>query len=238
MENETITPQDEPQEIQSVDLHDHHMTQKHSQKMVFGVLIIFVIAAIAGAAYYLGTQNSGKMVPPTNVTPVPTEATMKDDSETANWESYGDSSITIKAPSDFSQIKESSSLDQQSPIISISSKKAEYFAPNYNQESIIVVGTIPNSEDCSKPADTNLQPQGEKEITGNTFTVFTSQDAGAGNRYDTTIYRTVNNQICYEIAQTVHTSSDWNGIDTAAADASVSSAKEVFTKVMTTFKML
>ena len=41
-------------------------------------------------------------------------------------------------------------------------------------------------------------------ISGTTYTVFHSADAGAGNRYDTTSYRTSRNSQCYAIEYTIH----------------------------------
>jgi membrane-bound inhibitor of C-type lysozyme len=41
-------------------------------------------------------------------------------------------------------------------------------------------------------------------INGTTYTVFHSADAGAGNRYDTTSYRTSRNSQCYAIEYTIH----------------------------------
>jgi hypothetical protein len=41
-------------------------------------------------------------------------------------------------------------------------------------------------------------------VNGTTYTVFQSSDAGAGNFYDTTSYRTVRGSQCYAIEYTIH----------------------------------
>lgn len=43
-----------------------------------------------------------------------------------------------------------------------------------------------------------------KSINGTTYTVMHSNDAAAGNRYDTTSYRTIQNNQCYVIEYTIH----------------------------------
>jgi membrane-bound inhibitor of C-type lysozyme len=49
-----------------------------------------------------------------------------------------------------------------------------------------------------------------KTINGVTFTVLTSSDAGAGNRYDTTSYRVVRNNQCYVVEYTIHSTNIQN----------------------------
>ncbi len=53
-------------------------------------------------------------------------------------------------------------------------------------------------------------PTSTAMIGGVPFTVFRSSDAGAGNYYDTTSYRTIRNGMCYAIEYTVHSAQIYN----------------------------
>ena len=57
---------------------------------------------------------------------------------------------------------------------------------------------------CLKDVSGNGATKSTVIINGITYTKFFSQDAGAGNRYDTTSYRTVQNSQCYAIEYTIH----------------------------------
>lgn len=235
MENPTPLQNVSPS-IENEELHEHTITPKKSQKLVVALFIIFVVGVVAAIAYYFGTKKPDQMVPPTEPTPAPSSAPVP--TKVSDWKTFGDSYLSIQVPPDFQEASGNAPLDGPSPILSLSSKKAEYFAPNYNQESILVISRIIDTASCLKPADTNLQSKGETMINGNTFNLFTSEDAGAGNRYYTTIYRILNEGSCTEIAQTVHTSSDWTNIDMAAVDASVASAQNVFEQMIETFRFV
>lgn len=46
----------------------------------------------------------------------------------------------------------------------------------------------------------------QTNVNGRTFYMTKSSGAAAGNRYDSTVYRTLVNQTCYELLETIHTS--------------------------------
>jgi hypothetical protein len=52
--------------------------------------------------------------------------------------------------------------------------------------------------------------KGAAVINGVNFTKFETSDAGAGNFYDTTSYRTVRNNQCYAIEYTIHSTNIGN----------------------------
>lgn len=77
---------------------------------------------------------------------------------------------------------------------------------NFNDATL----TVGRSADATAIADCLVATNGESEadgavfINGIQFNVFTSNDAGAGNIYDTTSYRTVHNGQCYAVEYTIH----------------------------------
>jgi hypothetical protein len=62
--------------------------------------------------------------------------------------------------------------------------------------------------DCLKPDATSGPGVGvaTTTINGTTFSIFTSADAGAGNFYETTSYRTVHAGECFAVEYTIHSS--------------------------------
>lgn len=84
------------------------------------------------------------------------------------------------------------------------------FQPNTNfSEATLTVGTSADPSAVSTCLTYN--PTGgpktapmKQTINGVTYTVFHSNGAGAGNRYDTTSYRTLRNNQCYAVEYTVH----------------------------------
>ncbi len=54
------------------------------------------------------------------------------------------------------------------------------------------------------PSGGTIGVAGTVSIQGTTFHIFTFSDAGAGNIYDTTSYRTVHNGACWAVEYTIH----------------------------------
>ncbi|MCX6796704.1 MAG: hypothetical protein NTW06_04395, partial [Candidatus Falkowbacteria bacterium] len=67
---------------------------------------------------------------------------------------------------------------------------------------------------CTNPI-LGEEKQAVKTINGIEFTVFKSLEPAAGNRYETTNYRTVQNNICYEAVIFLH----WGEISNYTAGA-------------------
>lgn len=86
------------------------------------------------------------------------------------------------------------------------------FEPQTNFVSAqLTVGTSRNNKaivDCLTPDPTGSPavPTSTASINGIQFTVFKSSDAGAGNYYETTSYRTLHAGQCYAVEYTVHSS--------------------------------
>jgi membrane-bound inhibitor of C-type lysozyme len=89
------------------------------------------------------------------------------------------------------------------------------FEPSTNfVDAKLTVGTsaIPAAvSNCLKaPASGTPVRKSAVTINGVSFTRYVSSDAGAGNRYQTTSYRTVKNNQCYALEYTIHSSAIGN----------------------------
>jgi hypothetical protein len=82
------------------------------------------------------------------------------------------------------------------------------FAPQTNfSDATLTVGTSKDAtavHECLSPSTEGPSNLATTTINGIYFTVFTSSDAGAGNYYETTSYRTLHNGTCYAIEYTIH----------------------------------
>jgi len=75
-------------------------------------------------------------------------------------------------------------------------------------------------------------------LNGTPYTVFHSSDAGAGNLYDTTSYRTVKNGQCYAIEYTVHTTQIANYPAGTVKEYDAKNVQSIFNSIMMNFKFL
>jgi membrane-bound inhibitor of C-type lysozyme len=84
------------------------------------------------------------------------------------------------------------------------------FQPKTNfSEATLTVGTSADPSAVStcltyNPTGGPATAPVKQTINGTAYTVLHSSDAGAGNRYDTTSYRTLRNNQCYVIEYTIH----------------------------------
>jgi membrane-bound inhibitor of C-type lysozyme len=90
------------------------------------------------------------------------------------------------------------------------------FQPKTNfSEAKLTVGTSPDPSAVAtcltyNPSGGPATAPTKQTINGTTYTVMHSNDAAAGNRYDTTSYRTMRNNQCYVIEYTIHSTSIGN----------------------------
>jgi hypothetical protein len=230
----TSNRQSDPNQIASeLEHHEHQLSPKKSQRLVIIIFVFFLIVAAVVIAYYVGTlsRKDTSGIPPTEVPN--TQITQQ--TNDPNLEVFSHDDFSFQYPSDFSIASDLPVFDKAANVITtLVSKKSTYFAPNYNQESIFVINKLDDTKNCLA-GDESSQSLGEKVFNGVSFSAISLLDAGVGNRYDLTTYKTVHNQKCYEVAYTVHSSSDWNNVDMDAAQASVNERKKVLEEIMTTF---
>jgi hypothetical protein len=131
-----------------------------------------------------------------------------------------DAGFTVRYPIDF-QISDNYSAtpatdwrvngNQTKGIVMFSLVIPKVFEPQTNfDDAKLTIGSSRNSSaiaGCTKP-DTNatFRITATTTIDGIPFSVSTTSDAGAGNLYETTSYRTVHNGQCWAIEYTIHSS--------------------------------
>ncbi|MES2225850.1 MAG: MliC family protein [Patescibacteria group bacterium] len=90
------------------------------------------------------------------------------------------------------------------------------FQPSTNfSEAVFTVGTSPDPTAVAtcltyNPSGGPATSSSSETINGTTYTVLHSSDAGAGNLYETTSYRTIRNSQCYAIEYTIHSTNIGN----------------------------
>jgi hypothetical protein len=102
--------------------------------------------------------------------------------------------------------------DNTSGVKYISLAVPRAFEPQTNfADATLTVGSSGNKTavaECMTPDPTapGESATSSQNINGTEFTVFRSNDAGAGNYYETTSYRTIYNGKCFAVEYTVHSS--------------------------------
>lgn len=184
------------------------------------LVVVILLIVVAGGFFFLGSQFSGTGQPASvSTTTVSTgtggTATTPPD-DTSAWQVYGTALFTIRYPDIFT-VNQISAGDEwrtgangDAGTLDFSLTLPKSFEPGTNfGDAKLTVGHSANTAsvaDCLKP-DASGGPgtsMTTRVINGVTFTVFTSSDAGAGNLYDTTSYRTVQNKTCVAVEYTIH----------------------------------
>ncbi len=176
------------------------------------ILLVIVVAALAGGTFYAGRQSVPPPAPVATTTPNPY-------ADTAAWQTYANSDVgfSIAYPLDFAtdegegtttdwRVNASTTKGREPFVLSI----PKAFEPQTNFADAKL--TIGESDDDAAvayclvpdPSGAPAAATTTKTIGATTFTVFTMSDAGAGNRYETTSYRTIRAGACYAIEYTIH----------------------------------
>jgi hypothetical protein len=218
---------------------------------IFIGLIVAVL--IIGGAFYLGSHwgawyGAGPVA--TN-----TATTTQTDyySDTSTWQSYADAKggYSISYPIDFNVTTSQASSTEwrlnsnQNPgILSFTLMVPKAFEPQTNfADAKLTVGESANVKavaDCMTPDQSGTPGTlTTKPINGITFTVFTSNGAGAGNLYDTTSYRALHNNICYAVEYTVHSTQIANyPAEYNLKPFDEAKVKDVLDRIVGTFKFI
>jgi hypothetical protein len=189
------------------------------------MLAIVLFIALPFAGFYLGIQYdrfTASVVPPQASSEVSvTPATSDYYSNTAEWQTDANNTkggFTIAYPIDFdAQDNYMAALAMNwqvgattTGIVFFTLTVPRAFEPQTNFADATL--TVGSSEDatavaqCMSAEQTGglATPTSTATINGTTFTVFHSNDAGAGNYYQTTSYRTLHAGQCYAIEYTIH----------------------------------
>jgi len=193
-------------------------------------IIIILLLMVIGFVYLLKDRNVAPSFPQLATSTVPTTGTPPSSSpatttfpsyyqDPSTWQATTDTNggFSISYPLDFSVIDNpiaatgtdwrlgaNGTLGAQDLTLTV----PQAFEPQTNFSGATL--TVGRSADATAVSDCLVATNGETEaggavfINGIQFDVFTSNDAGAGNLYDTTSYRTVNNGQCYAVEYTIH----------------------------------
>jgi hypothetical protein len=217
------------------------------------VSIAFVIVIIFFVIGFNAVTRPKSVVPsPTSVaapitpssvpTVVPTDdfSTVPQFNPPTDWEPFVDSAYNLSFfyPTTFTPV---TSAQQHAflptSIIILSSSTSAYTAPTYTQESIFSVSTDTKRDYCYKDPTNGTIIEKTLTSTIGTYYVTDTTDAGAGNRYHTKLYRILHSNQCFELALTVHSATDGNGIDFAAAELSQTAAMRQLEQMVGTFSI-
>ncbi len=129
-------------------------------------------------------------------------------------------------------------LSTESVAVAYKTSEASYHPMNYSQDSWFVVSSQAIDETaCYAPVGgVYLTFADQQTIGATTFKIASTTDAGAGNRYEQTVYRTYLSGTCWEIATTLHYASDFTDIDESAMNASQATARTELSDMVSTFR--
>ncbi len=208
--------------------------RKIAQFVSFAVALVVLFGGSYGVAYYNYqaemSRESGE-----NRIPTQQELTWMD------WEEYVDPEgrFSLQRAFDMTPVAAVSPYNVLSDVtVAYSTDKASYLQPNYSQDSWFIVSTADVEKDvCFAPEEAgHIVFDDERTIGATTFRVAMSDEAGMGNRYEQTLYRTHIDSTCWEIATTLHYASDFTGIDEGAMNASQAEARTMLDEMVSTFR--
>ena len=207
---------------------------KISPFVSFAVALVVLIGTTCAVTYYNFQAEMARESKP----PVPTH----EDIVWSTWPEYGDPQGRFDfrvAPG----MTETSAQEPYSQLATVeasyASDSASYHPINYSQNSWFLVSSEKTGEDqcyVVKNGGQDTAFDDERTIGATTWKVATSNDAGAGNRYEQTLYRTYLDGTCWEMAATLHYASDFTDIDEAAMSASQGAARAELADMASTFR--
>jgi hypothetical protein len=179
-------------------------------KTFFKILIAIVFMVLVVLIIFFITKNPSKTTPvqqgtttqtstPSPVSPLPV----------TNAHTFTDTvhKVTYDYPTEMT-LSQNGTLNGTTGILISSAELSSSFEPKTNfRGANFIVGSSNDATSiaqCSNPQN-GEHALGTTLINGVFFSKFSLNDAGAGNFYDTTSYRTIYNNQCYVIQYTIHT---------------------------------
>lgn len=175
----------------------------------FGVVALIIIVALIGWFYWQHASS------PLSATPTNGAATTTQPSTIISGvpdETYVDSklsfSITHPTTATTSPVDYSGYLPlTQTPLASFALPRSMFAGTNLDEAGVYIGAS--SSPEAITSCDSALPSSGEtslgtETINGADFAVFASSDAGAGNFYDSKIYRRIENGWCVEVIELLH----------------------------------
>lgn len=208
---------------------------KIAQFVSFAVALVVLFGASYAAVFYNFKAEEARESNPS----VPTH----EEIVWSAWPEYGDpqgrfdmrvepSMKAVSAEEPYGQ------LGNDAVIVAYTTDKASYHPINYSQNSWFVVSSSSMTEDaCFETEESGHSGfEDDQTIGATTFRIASSTDAGAGNRYEQTRYRTYLSGTCWEIATTLHYASDFTDVDETAMNGSQATARAELSDMVSTFQ--
>mgnify|MGYP006919655060 CR=1 FL=1 len=197
------------------------------------VSVVVLFAGSYGAAYYNYQAEMARESVPS--APTSEELTWTD------WEEYADPQglFTFQRAPGMGYASAAEPFAHLPDVaVAYSTSEASYLQPNYAQDSWFVVSSqLVDETACYASLNGDQLAFNDAQMIGaTTFRVASAVSAGAGNRYEQSVYRTHLNGICFEIATTLHYASDFNDIDESAMNASQDEARTMLANMVSTFR--
>lgn len=183
-------------------------------KTLFKTLIAVVFLAIVVLVIFFITKGPGKTVPVQQGTSTQVSSTSPSSLPVTNAHTFTDTAhkVTYDYPSEMT-LSQNGSLNGTTGVLISSAELPASFQSNTNfRGATFMVGSSNDATSiaqCANPQNGEVA-QGTTLINGVFFSKFGLGDAGAGNLYDTTSYRTIYNNQCYILSYTIHTTNIGN----------------------------
>lgn len=168
---------------------------RHMIKYFIGGFLVILLLVLGG--YYL--LQPAASAPATSTVTVPQQTA----------ETYATSSYTISYPAGFT-VDPSYQYDQVNPNKPISGVKftiplSMATGTNLSTDTYISVETLPHAKNCTGDIylAANVHPT-TLTTASTTYSVATSSDAGAGNRYEESVYAIVGSNPCTAVRYYIH----------------------------------
>lgn len=198
------------------------ITTKESRGQANVVLVIILVVVLIAIAFYIGHAYNGSGAASSTPTVATSTASTPDSGITADssWQtsrldtagftvSYPP--MTVAAVADGSTPTQNWNTDSQTKgVLALTLMVPQSFEPGTNfADAKLTVGYSSTTQalaDCYKPLMSGGPAQATTTTTigGITYMVTSGSDAGAGNLYDTTAYRTTHAGRCYSLDYTIH----------------------------------
>lgn len=173
-------------------------------------LFVAIVVVGFGVWYAAGQQPAG--APPTNTATTTTATTSVDIIPGVPNQTYANTqlgfSLEYPAIASSSQVQFDGYLPlTQTSVVSFMLPRSMFEGTNLAEAGVYIGATTTPGvvRSCTRTSrDRGETATSTATIDGQTFAVFTSRGAGAGNYYDEKVYRTIQNGACLEIAELLH----------------------------------
>ena len=149
------------------------------------------------------------------------------------------SDINIKYPSTYKKLEKPAdgTVYLTNNLVSLSGPT--FSRTNYNHTPYLTVNfeEIPRWK-CYKKWWDNTEMKDEKTINNTIFRTVNRGGAALGTRYQSVLYRTMKDDICYEILSTIVVSGDWNTVKESDYYPQQEETQKELDQILSTFKFL